>query len=271
MAKLTPRREAFCREFMLDNCATQAAVRAAYAKATAKQQGSRLLTNADIQDRIAELRAERSERTNIAADDVVRELARIGFGDLRDLVTWGPDGVRLKPSGELAPAAAALVESVSEGPHGIRIKTKPAVRALELLGRHVGMFVDRSVVATVGGAEDLSRLSDAEIDERFEAAAASVGYVKAPAALDEPRRPLPGARRVEAPAPDPDPDPDPPAPEVADDGEADAPASTAPLSTDLLLEIGTLRRQLAELRGEAPAGVVGEIRGAPPPGTTWRR
>ena len=62
-------------------------------------------------------------------------------------------------------------------------------------------------------------------------------------------------------------DPDPPAPEVADDGEADAPAS----NVEMMLEIGTLRRQLAELRGEAPAGVVGEIRGAPPPGTTWRR
>jgi len=66
------RHEVFAQEFVKDLNATQAAVRCGYSEKTAKQQGSRLLTNADISKRIDELKLERSERTKIDVDYVLK-------------------------------------------------------------------------------------------------------------------------------------------------------------------------------------------------------
>lgn len=64
--------ELFANEFVKDLNATQAAARCGYSEKTAKQQGSRLLTNADISKRIDELKLERSERTKIDVDYVLK-------------------------------------------------------------------------------------------------------------------------------------------------------------------------------------------------------
>lgn len=64
--------EAFANEFVKDLNATQAAIRCGYSEKTAKSQGSRLLTNADIVKRIDELKLERSERTKIDVDYVLK-------------------------------------------------------------------------------------------------------------------------------------------------------------------------------------------------------
>ena len=85
----------------------------------------------------------------------------------------GPDGVRLKPSGEISDDAAMMVESVAEGPHGVRIKTKPAVRALELLGRHCGIFNDKVTVET---PDRYASMSDAELEVELDRFVRSQGY-----------------------------------------------------------------------------------------------
>ena len=111
MSRLTSKQEAFCREFLVDLCGTRAAVRAGYAESGARTEGARLLAKANIQAHIAELQAERSRRTDIKADDVLRRLAReADAGDLAE-----PNSAR--------------------------------IRAIELLGKHVGMFVDRKQIA----------------------------------------------------------------------------------------------------------------------------
>ncbi len=69
---MTPKQERFVQEFMIDSNATQAAVRAGYSDHTAKQQGSRLLTNADVQAAIAEAQEARAERTGLTQDTVVK-------------------------------------------------------------------------------------------------------------------------------------------------------------------------------------------------------
>ena len=111
MSRLTSKQEAFCREFLVDLCGTRAAVRAGYAEFGARTEGARLLAKANIQARIAEFQAERSRRTDIKADDVLCRLAReADAGDLAE-----PNSAR--------------------------------IRAIELLGKHVGMFVDRKQIA----------------------------------------------------------------------------------------------------------------------------
>ena len=69
---LTDKQAAFCREYLLDHNATQAAIRAGFSRRTAQEQASRLLSNVMIRREIDRLMAERSERVRIDADEVVR-------------------------------------------------------------------------------------------------------------------------------------------------------------------------------------------------------
>ena len=74
MPGLTPKREAFCQEYVVDQNATQAAMRAGYSEATSKQQGHFLLTDVYVQARVAELQAEVAERNEVTVDSIVAEL-----------------------------------------------------------------------------------------------------------------------------------------------------------------------------------------------------
>ncbi len=71
------RHEAFCQEYVKDRNATQAAIRAGYSEKTARQQGSRLLTNAAISSRIGELQEEIAERNEIDADNIMAKLETV--------------------------------------------------------------------------------------------------------------------------------------------------------------------------------------------------
>lgn len=146
MHKLTPKQAQFVQEYLVDLNATQAALRAGYSEKTAKQQGARLLTKVDVQAALQEAMAAREERTEITQDRVIAELAKVAFGDRRKLMTWGPKGVELKDSGTLSDDAAAMVSEVSETETQfggtIKLKTHDKVKALELLGRHLGIFDD---------------------------------------------------------------------------------------------------------------------------------
>ena len=84
MAKLTPKQERFCEEYLIDLNATQAAIRAGYSANTAREQGAQNLSKLNIQEKIAELQAERSKRTEITQDRVVKELAAMAFAKLGD-------------------------------------------------------------------------------------------------------------------------------------------------------------------------------------------
>lgn len=139
--RLTPRQARFVDEYLVDLNATQAAARAGYSD---PGKGRQLVTKGNVAAAIAARTHARQERVEVTQDNVVRELARIAFADRRSLMRWGPDGVTLLPSSELTVDQAAQVAEVSEtvtlAGGSIKIKTHDKVRALELLGRHLGMF-----------------------------------------------------------------------------------------------------------------------------------
>ncbi len=174
MPKLTDKQAAFVREYLVDLNATQAAIRAGYSERTAYSVGQRLLKNVEIQRAVAAAQAKRARRVEITADRVVAELAKIAFSDPRDLMEWGPDGVVLRPSAELSDDQAASVAEVAENNAGLRLKKHDKVKALELLGRHIGIFTDK-VKAEVSGPDggpvqssmtlDISGMGPAEIAE----------------------------------------------------------------------------------------------------------
>ena len=141
--KLTPKQQRFVEEYLVDLNATQAAIRAGYSEKSAARISVELLNKTQVQKSIEKAQAKRAERTEVTADRVVTELAKIAFADPRDLMEWGPDGLVLKDCRTIPDAAAAAVSEVSESNDGIKLKKLDKLKALELLGRHLGMFTDK--------------------------------------------------------------------------------------------------------------------------------
>lgn len=145
-AKLTEKQQRFVDEYLIDLNATQAAIRAGYSVKTANEQGSQNLAKLNIQQAIAEQMAERSKRTGINQDRVVLELAKIALVKMTDIVD---SQGRIKS--DASPDDLACIESVkykeSESDTGSSIerevKIASKLKALELLGKHLGMWNDK--------------------------------------------------------------------------------------------------------------------------------
>lgn len=141
---MTQKQKRFIEEYLIDLNATQAAIRAGYSPDTAKSIGSENLTKPDIQARIARAMAERSRRTGVNADRVVMELAKIAFVNANDVID--PDTATVRA--DALPEDTAAIQSVKVktfGEDGLEreIKMADKLKALELLGRHLGMFKDK--------------------------------------------------------------------------------------------------------------------------------
>nr|DAU45044.1 MAG TPA: Terminase small subunit [Caudoviricetes sp.] len=141
VVRMTDKQERFCEEYMIDLNATQAAIRAGYSPKTANEQGSQLLAKLSIQNRIAQLQAEQSRRTGVSADRVVRELAKIAFVNAADLID--PKTASLKSDvshDDLAAVQSVKVKTFGEDGLEQEVKLADKLRALDLLGKHLGMF-----------------------------------------------------------------------------------------------------------------------------------
>ena len=140
---LTPKQSRFVAEYLVDLSATQAAIRAGYSVRSADTLGPRLVRKSRVAAAIQSAIATRSDRTKVSQDCVIAELAAIAFSDMRTFANWGPGGVHLTDSGLLA-AGARCVAEVNQthtiGGGSLKIRLHDKVRALELLGRHVGLF-----------------------------------------------------------------------------------------------------------------------------------
>lgn len=140
-AKLTDRQKKFCDEYLIDLNATQAAIRAGYSEKTAYSISNELLKKPEIIARIKKRRDDQIKRTEITADRVLLELARIAFVDGSAFATITARGkVKFTPTDELTNDQRAVIAGVKNGKFGTEIKTNDKVRALELLGKHLGLF-----------------------------------------------------------------------------------------------------------------------------------
>ena len=147
MAILTEKQATFVQEYLIDLNATQAAIRAGFSPGSAARYAVDLLNKTHVAEAIRTAMQERNRRVEISQDRILEELARIAFGDLRDAVTWGKEGVKLKESAELTEDQAAAIsevgETVTKEGGSTRIKRHDKVKALELLMRHKGMLNDK--------------------------------------------------------------------------------------------------------------------------------
>lgn len=152
--KLSDRDTIFADEYLIDLDAKNAAIRAGYKPTTAAKASEWIRaenpTKPRLRDEIQRRMAERSRRTGVTADRVIAELAKVAFANMADIVDL--------ETGEYLPdAKAADLAAISS----VKVKSTPSTtereirladrnRALELLGKHLGLFADNvNINATV--------------------------------------------------------------------------------------------------------------------------
>ncbi len=171
------RHEAFARAIVEGSSGRAAYGAAGYrAKgAVADANASRLLTNAKVSARIAELKAAAAQASTIEAARVLTELAKLAFANMADYMRVGPDGDPVLDFSKLTrDQAAALVEVTVEDyldgrgedarqVRRVKFKLASKLLALELLGKHLGLFKDRIEHSGKGGGPvEVKQVSDIE-------------------------------------------------------------------------------------------------------------
>jgi phage terminase small subunit len=148
---LTPKQECFVQEYLIDLNATQAAIRAGYSFKTAEVIGFENLRKPKIRAHIDAAMAERSRRTGVNADRVIRELARVAFVNAPDVINMDEATIRNDADRDDTAAIASVKVKNIPGEYGdgtereIRLADK--LKALELLGKHLSMFSDKFVLS----------------------------------------------------------------------------------------------------------------------------
>ncbi|MGJ3499893.1 Terminase small subunit (plasmid) [Piscirickettsia salmonis] len=140
MAKLSPKKEKFVNEYLKDFNATQAAIRAGYSEKTARSQGQRLLTNADVKQGIAEKNKKINEKYSINHDSIRQEMAKLAFISLSQL-----------------------------GDKETGIKAQDKIKALDCLAKIEGMYIQKvEADINLNKKSDKEELSELLFDEFIE-------------------------------------------------------------------------------------------------------
>lgn len=122
LAKVTPKQNRFCQEYLVDLNATQAAIRSGYSQDSAASIGYENLRKPEIQKRLKELQIQQKDLTLVTPEYVITRLLRLVDTCMTSYTRWNPSA---------------------------------AVKALELLGKHQGMFLPAEVIK--GAIERLAR------------------------------------------------------------------------------------------------------------------
>ena len=168
MKKLTEKQKRFWEEYLVNLNATRA-YKKAYPSVkkdeTAAQAGSRLLRNVNVKEYIDKRIKDRQKRTEITQDKVLKELAAIAFSNgskyakVVERKAYDEEGkpvvdyetgkqltyktVEFKNTDDLTEDEKKAISSIHKGRDGMKVETYDKMKALELLGKHLGMFKDK--------------------------------------------------------------------------------------------------------------------------------
>lgn len=170
MGAITEKQKRFADEWLVDLNGTRA-YKAAYPSVkkdeTARVNASRLLTNANVKTYIQERQKEREKRTEITQDSVLRELALIAFAKASDYARVVEKDAMVEVDGNMVPVLdedgnqvkyrtvepiltdeltedqKKAIAVIKKGRDGFEIKPYSKIQALELLGKHLGMFTEK--------------------------------------------------------------------------------------------------------------------------------
>lgn len=138
MKKLSPKRRKFVAEYLKDQNASQAAIRAGYSKKTAQSQGARLLTKVQVKEAVDCALKEASERAIVDVTYVLTGLKEVGERCMQRV----PVMIRDPKDGR------KFIQKTEEDEHGVEqgvweFDSMGANKSLELLGKNLKMFTDR--------------------------------------------------------------------------------------------------------------------------------
>lgn len=170
MGAITEKQKRFADEWLVDLNGTRA-YKAAYPSVkkdeTAKAAASRLLTNVNVKVYIQERQKEREKRTEITQDSVLHELALIAFAKASDYARVVEKDAMVEVDGNMVPVLdedgnqvkyrtvepiltdeltedqKKAIAVIKKGRDGFEIKPYSKIQALELLGKHLGMFTEK--------------------------------------------------------------------------------------------------------------------------------
>ena len=138
--KLTPKQEMFIREYLVDLNATQAAKRAGYSEKNSFKIGSELLQKTTIQNALQKAMNKRSEKIDISAEYVLKTVHETVERCRQSYPVLDRRGKQVyceTPDGDLLPA--------------YMFDSKGVLKGCEILGKHLGMFVERKEITGADG------------------------------------------------------------------------------------------------------------------------
>ena len=160
MAGLRGKQQRFVEEYLKDLNATQAAIRSGYSEKTAAVIGAENLIKPNIAKAIADAEAKREERTQIDSDYVLKRLVEIDQMDVLDIMDDDGNVKPLRDWPKIWRQYISNIETISmdDGEGWLKkIKWPDKVKNLELLGKHLGMFVEQKKVDVTTNGESINK------------------------------------------------------------------------------------------------------------------
>ena len=180
MTSLSNQQKLFCQEYLkLGMNGTQAYLnvyKSVKKEATARTNASRLLTNANIQEYIKELQEKVEEKAVVTIEDIVKELTAIAFADRTKISKMNKKKMKLESGTEidyedvefeltenLDEETKKVISGYKKGKFGLSVETYDKLKALELLGKYLGMFKDEAPTINNNIVNPYANLSEEEL------------------------------------------------------------------------------------------------------------
>lgn len=181
MTSLSNQQKLFCQEYLkLGMNGTQAYLniyKSCKKESTAMTNASRLLRNAKVQEYIKELQEKVEEKAVVTIEDIVNELSIIAFGDRTEIAKYtetinkdpvkGTEtkycGIDITITDKLSVNAKKLISGYKQNANGINVETYDKMKALELLGKYLGMFKDEAPTINNNIVNPYANLSEEEL------------------------------------------------------------------------------------------------------------
>ena len=166
MKELPPKRELFLQEYVKDFNGTRA-YKAVYHSKTdnaAAVEARKLLRNPQLKERLTEIMNATAERNSLTEDMIINELKCIAFSkgsDYTKLIKRTVDNYEIDvaenvPTDELTETQKKAISCIENTKYGVKVSTYDKVKALELLGKHIGMFRDKVDISAEDGGINIS-------------------------------------------------------------------------------------------------------------------
>lgn len=161
--KLTKNQQLFCQEYLkLGMNGTEAYLnvyKTCKKEETAMASASRLLRNVKVKEYIEELQSKVEEKAVVTIGNIVDELAAIAFIDRTEISSIDNNDVRMTNTDKLTKNQKKVIASYKETKYGVAVETYDKLKALELLGKYLGMFKETVKIENPEATKILSSIS----------------------------------------------------------------------------------------------------------------